>query len=652
MLSAQFEQFLIEASRLKEDYAKKITLLVGLETEYITDVDLEALEEVIHNKGHIEYLVGSVHHVNSIPIDFDEATFQKCLDSFAVEDIHEQMETFLCAYFDAHYQILTRFHPEVVGHLDLCRLYRPSLRFADYPSAWQRLERNVRYAIGYGALFELNAAALRKGWSAAYPGQDAAKLILESGGRFALSDDSHGPHAVGLNYNKLFEYARKIGVEELWYLKRSEIPNTAAYLRTLPAIRERCGRVYTLARQGKLDYFTYDPEKEANAAEFCVDIIKRDFGSDFASIPPHGRWRHLDAGRPRVEPLIAQWKIAANPPSQKEITKRLIDLFLVSVLLDAGAGNTWTYHEKQSDMKFTRSEGLGVASINMFEDGFFSSDRSNPHRVDAAGLSCISQEMTAAAMQVNDSNPMVGIDGRTSLLIHLSKALEEKPAYFGSDARPGNLIDFLESESIAEGSTRRVHIFCLWTVLIEGLASIWPATRTTLGGVLLGDVWPCNALKSSAVAEGDELVPFHKLTGWITYSLIEPIQKVLGWEFEGLEHMTGLPEYRNGGLLVDLGVLTLRDGALPANFYPHSDSPIPRLPPSHPAIVEWRAMTVIELDRIAAAIRQKLGLTAEQLSLAQVLESATWKAGREIAKERRPATGGPPIDIESDGTVF
>jgi len=322
------------------------------------------------------------------------------------------------------------------------------------------------------------------------------------------------------------------------------------------------------------------------------------------------------------------------------------------VLLDAGAGNTWTYHEKESGMKFTRSEGLGVASINMFEAGFFSGDSNNPHQVDAVGLSRITSDRTASAMQVDNSNPMVGIEGRTSLLIRLGDALKANTAFFGADARPGNMIDFLESESKVEGLTRRVHIFALWTVLIEGLSAIWPATRTKLGGVSLGDVWPCDALKPTAVAEGDELVPFHKLTGWITYSLVEPIQKVMGWDIEGIEFMTGLPEYRNGGLLVDLGVLTLRPGAILESFYPDPHSSIPKLPPSHPAIVEWRAMTIIELDRIAEAIRKKLGLTSAGLTLAQVLESATWKGGREIAKQKRPATGGPPIDIESDGTVF
>ena len=45
-------------------------------------------------------------------------------------------------------------------------------------------------------------------------------------------------------------------------------------------------------------------------------------------------------------------------------------------------------------------------------------------------------------------------------------------------------------------------------------------------------------------------MPLHKLTGWITYSLIEPIEKVLRWKIEGIEYMTGLPEYRNGMALV------------------------------------------------------------------------------------------------------
>ncbi|KAH7929287.1 DUF1688-domain-containing protein [Leucogyrophana mollusca] len=424
----------------------------------------------------------------------------------------------------------------------------------------------------------------------------------------------------------------------------------AAYLRTLPAIRERCSRVFRLAQKGSLQYFEYHPDKEGDVVAFCEQIIKRDFGTDFASIPPHGRWRHLDAGRSRIEPLIALWRSSENAPDDKEICKRLIDLFLVSVLLDAGAGNEWTFTEKGSEQKYSRSEGLGVASVHMFADGLFSGDSTQPYKVDSQGLSQITVEKSAKAMQVSDDNPMVGLEGRTSLLCNLSTALKSQPEFFGEDARPGNLIDFLESQSNTEGSSRRIHISSLWGALIEGLTPIWPA-RTSLEGIPLGDVWPCTALKEDGQAEGDYLVPFHKLTGWITYSLIEPIEKILKWTFDGVEDMTGLPEYRNGGLLVDLGVLTLRPEAFSPDVFSQATG-IPRLPPSHPAVVEWRAMTVIELDRIASAVRRNNNLLPAQLTLAQVLESATWKGGREIAKRRRPDTGGPPIDIESDGTVF
>ncbi|KAI9511379.1 DUF1688-domain-containing protein [Russula earlei] len=424
------------------------------------------------------------------------------------------------------------------------------------------------------------------------------------------------------------------------------------YLRTLPSIRERCGRVHDLAKQDKLQYFVYHPEKEEDVINFCIRIIQRDYGDDLSTIPPHGRWRHLDAGTSRIAPLIAHWDALEPPPNREEKTKRLIDLFLVSVLLDAGAGNDWSYHDETSGKSFSRSEGLGVASFNMFREGFFSGDARQPHQVDAKGLERITVEQTAQAMQVSSGNPMVGLEGRASLLVNLSHALKSNPTFFGVEGRPGNMIDYLESESIPDGPTRRVPLAALWYVLVSGLTPIWPTDRTTLGGVPLGDVWPCEALKTNAAIEGDELVPFHKLTGWITYSLIEPIEKILGWKFDGLEDMTGLPEYRNGGLLVDLGVISLKPLAIPASCYPSASSRIPRLPPSHPAIVEWRAMTVIELDRIADQIRVKLNLSKEQLTLAQVLESATWKGGREIAKEKRPESGGPPIEIISDGTVF
>jgi hypothetical protein len=93
-----------------------------------------------------------------------------------------------------------------------------------------------------------------------------------------------------------------------------------------------------------------------------------------------------------------------------------------------------------------------------------------------------------------------------------------------------------------------VKIETLWSVIVDGLAEVWPTTRTSVNGVSLGDVWPCDVLKTPGTpADSTEhLVPFHKLSQWLTYSLIEPMIKISNITFEGVEHLTGLPEYRNG----------------------------------------------------------------------------------------------------------
>ena len=184
-LIQQFLDFLDEAHRLKSAYASRITLLVGLETEFVTNTDLENLSALLSDHpGRVEYIVGSIHHVNGIPIDFDQASFEKALHSCSVTDVVAEMnataqghmDKFLSTYLDAHYRLLERFRPEIIGHLDLCRLYNPELRFSEFPNVWDKLKRNVTFAIGYGALFEVNAAALRKGWRTSYPGEDVAAV--------------------------------------------------------------------------------------------------------------------------------------------------------------------------------------------------------------------------------------------------------------------------------------------------------------------------------------------------------------------------------------------------------------------------------------------------------------------------------------------
>jgi hypothetical protein len=285
-------------------------------------------------------------------------------------------------------------------------------------------------------------------------------------------------------------------------------------------------------------------------------------------------------------------------------------------------------------MEFQRSEGLAIASFHSFTAGLFSSEPDQPWRADAQGLMNLTPDGLGQAFQVSNNNPLLGLEGRVSLLQKLGHTLQQQPAFFGADLpRPGYLVDYW----LTQATDNRISATTILQTILLGLGPIWPG-RVELAGVNLGDVWPHPQLPDTG--PGSNLVPFHKLSQWLTYSLLEPLQD-LGLTITDLDQLTGLAEYRNGGLFVDTGVLSLKNSA---------DFEIAH-PPNSPLIVEWRALTLCLLDNLATHIRQTLGVDAEALPLAKILQGGTWTAGRKIAAEKR-AGGGPPIQLASDGTVF
>jgi histidinol-phosphatase (PHP family) len=178
-LETIYASFLEEAHRLRAVYSSKIALLVGIETDFITPRDLEGLSRLLERESaRIDYIVGSLHHVNEIPIDFDKLTFDRALASLAEEgeDASSSMTRLLHTYLDSQHALLATVQPEVIGHFDLIRLYHPTLSLKAHPGVWAKVERNVRLGVEYGALFELNAAAFRKGWDEAYPAWDVLEV--------------------------------------------------------------------------------------------------------------------------------------------------------------------------------------------------------------------------------------------------------------------------------------------------------------------------------------------------------------------------------------------------------------------------------------------------------------------------------------------
>jgi hypothetical protein len=230
---------------------------------------------------------------------------------------------------------------------------------------------------------------------------------------------------------------------------------------------------------------------------------------------------------------------------------------------------------------------------------------------------------------------MVGLEGRTALLRRLGTQVLARPDLFGScdEPRPGGLYDVLVSR--ARGGS--LPASAILELLLEALGPIW-TDRPVIDGISLGDCWRHPAIRRDDAS--NELVPLHKLSQWLAYSLIEPVEAA-GIKVVEIDGLTGLAEYRNGGLFFDCGVLTLADPAAADRAHLVSD----------PLIVAWRAMTVALLDRLAPNVRDLLGVDEKAFPLARMLEGGTWVAGRHIAGERRVG-GGPPFTIISDGTVF
>ncbi|MEO1374289.1 MAG: DUF1688 family protein, partial [Cyanobacteria bacterium J06635_10] len=177
-----------------------------------------------------------------------------------------------------------------------------------------------------------------------------------------------------------------------------------AYLRSPSCIRERCRQLYDYVIAGKSQYFACDLTQLERVADYVIEVMRGEYPD--LQIPFHSRWRHFEAGEiPRLSWLDE--KLARSSPIEKAIAK--YDLAIISVLLDAGAGKNWQYTEPETQLIFARSEGLAIASYQMFCQGIFSSDSNNPLQVDAQKLQNLTEEELVTGFQINQTNPLVGL---------------------------------------------------------------------------------------------------------------------------------------------------------------------------------------------------------------------------------------------------
>jgi hypothetical protein len=464
----------------------------------------------------------------------------------------------------------------------------------------------------------------------------------------------------------------------------AERPHLLAALHDPATIRLRCASVMRAVEANLSPSFRLDREALPALAESVARLTRERFPT--LDIPFHSRWRHFEAGGVDRK---AEMDAALAELDRLGLARARFDLAVVSVLLDAGAGAQWAYTEGQvlgtaarpraaadellamldqaattattarasppagqpvhaSGRRFARSEGLGVASFRAFMGGAFSSRSGEPLRADAGALRHVDAAALRAVFQSSPDNPVVGLDGRAALLARLGAVLAEEAGRDAARGHPTEARPALLFDRVTDfGRRRSVNATEVLGELLRTLAPIWPR-GARIKGVAAGDVgahrWAGDALPGGGHdATTGGWVPFHKLSQWMTYSLLEPLQWA-GIQVTGLggEHgLTGLPEYRNGGLFIDGGVIVPRSPLLLERTHKPEDE----------TIVEWRALTVCLLDELAVLVRRQLGRDEHALPLACVLEGGTWAAGRALAAERRSG-GAPPLKVESDGTVF
>lgn len=396
-----------------------------------------------------------------------------------------------------------------------------------------------------------------------------------------------------------------------------EINKAIELLQAPQTIRVRSKQLFERALENHSPYFNVELTKLDSVVTQIKELIEQ--YPSIENIPFHSRWRHFEAGN-----LDRIGKITNG--------REAIELVILSVLLDAGAGENWSYYEAATDQNFARSEGLAIATLEMYRSGLFSDKETGT--VSASSLDKLTLEVLEVGFQVSSDNPMTALEGRLSLLKNLSRVLACNPTVFGEQGELGLFFDYLEEQAANSKTLSAAKVLKL---VLNTFSDIWPG-RVVMEGVNLGDVWKHSLVSGEGKTNG--LIPFHKLSQWLSYSLLEPFIWQ-GYSILDLEQLTGLPEYRNGGLFLDSEVITLKDTSLTEKTHPANSE----------LIIEWRALTICLLDALWEKLLLELSLSKEEFPQVKMLEAGSWKAGRILAYQNRN-NGAPPLQLQSDGTVF
>jgi histidinol-phosphatase (PHP family) len=172
-LPALFLAFISSAQRARIEFKGRITVLVGLETEYIQPGpgEINTINTLVTAHA-LDFVVTSLHHINTVPIDYSAPLFASALASFS------SYQDLINVYLDHQHDLISGIHcRQVIGHFDLFRLYGGD-RIPFTREMWRRIERNVDLIVSVGALVEINTRSWKKGLRDPYPCREIVKVCV------------------------------------------------------------------------------------------------------------------------------------------------------------------------------------------------------------------------------------------------------------------------------------------------------------------------------------------------------------------------------------------------------------------------------------------------------------------------------------------
>lgn len=207
-MQERFGRYVAEARRLEREYAGRMRVLVGMESEWYPGCREWVAR--LRKELSLDYVVGSVHHVNGLCFDFSKEEYARVVNRLG------GLEPMYLAYFDAQLAMMQAIKPEVMGHFDLIRLHDPNYPVTlAKPEVWQRVMRNLECVRDIGAVLDMNARALLKGQPEPYVSNTILQVGSGMGIRFAYGDDSHGHVDVGFGFDKVGELFSDVGAKSV-----------------------------------------------------------------------------------------------------------------------------------------------------------------------------------------------------------------------------------------------------------------------------------------------------------------------------------------------------------------------------------------------------------------------------------------------------